>query len=466
MGSFDYDFLVIGCGPAGQKAALQAAKLRKQVAIVDEREVVGGICVNVGTIPSKSFREAVAFFSGFKQRSVYGPHYRIKTKIEMEDLLFRCAKIIGSEIEVIRHQLIRNNVEIIVGKASFVDQHTILVQTPYNEEKKLSAEFIVVAVGAKPYQPPHIKFDQKVIFDSDNILTMKQLPRTMAIVGGGVIGVEYGTMFANLGVSVTVVDGRKRILPFVDEEIIETLKYQMRAQGITLRLGEEVKDVSSKDDSAVLRLASGKVLVADVVLFSAGRVSATEGLNLEAIGVALGEKGKILVDENYKTSVPNIYAAGDVIGFPALASTSAHQGRMAVLNALNFPYKPNSYPMPYGIYSIPEISMVGLTEDEATSQNIPYEVGISKYRDIARGAIIGDMEGMLKILFHRETKKILGVHAIGENSSEIIHLGQAVMALNGDLNFLLDAVFNYPTLTEGYKIAAYNAFNKLAAAGI
>ncbi len=466
MTKYDYDLVAIGCGPAGQKAALQAAKLRKKTAIIDEREVVGGICTNIGTIPSKSFREAVIYLSGYRQRPIYGAGYRVKSKIEMQDLTYRCAKIIGSEVEVIRAQLMRNNVDVIFGHGSLLDEHTIVVKKTDGTEEKITSEFIVIAVGAKPHHPENIVFNQRNILDSDYILTLPELPKSMIVVGGGVIGVEYATMFAALGVAVTLVDGRKRLLSFIDEEIVESLKYQMRSNGITLRLGEQVTKVKEKEDHSgvIIELSSGKVLVADVALISAGRVSATTNLGLENVGIELGERGKIIVDENFRTNVKNIFAVGDVIGFPALASTSAHQGRLAALAAFDFKNTVKEYALPFGIYSIPEISMVGMTEEEATEKNIPYEVGVAKYRDCAKGVIIGDMEGMMKILIHRKDKSLLGVHIIGEGSSELIHIGQTVMGLNGTLNYLLDVVFNFPTLAESYKIAAYNCFNKLTAA--
>ncbi|MCS6961020.1 MAG: Si-specific NAD(P)(+) transhydrogenase [Deltaproteobacteria bacterium] len=466
MSRFDYDLVAIGCGPAGQKAALQSAKLRKRTAIVDEREVVGGICTNIGTIPSKSFREAVLYLSGFRQRAIYGAGYRVKSKIEMKDLTYRCAKIIASEVEVIRSQLARNNVDVITGRGSLEDEHTVVISKPDGHKERITSEFIVIATGAKPYHPQNIQFDQRTVLDSDFILTLPELPKSMIVVGGGVIGVEYATMFAALGVAVTLVDGRKRLLGFIDEEIVENLKYQMRTQGITLRLGEEVTQVKCKDNDSgvVVELSSKKVLVSDVVLISAGRTSATDGLNLESVGVKTGERGKIVVDSQFRTSVPNIFAVGDVIGFPALASTSANQGRIAALAAFGLNYQVMEYPLPFGIYSIPEISMVGLTEEEATEKNIPYEVGIARYKDCARGAIIGDMEGMLKLLINRQDKSIVGIHVIGENASELVHIGQAAMSLKGTLNYFLDTVFNFPTLAECYKIAAYNCFNKLQAA--
>jgi NAD(P) transhydrogenase len=460
---FDYDLLVIGCGPAGQRAAVQAAKLRLKVGIIDSRESVGGICVNSGTIPSKSFKEAVLFLSGYRQRSVYGAGYRVKSGITMSDLTFRIQRIIQSEIEVIKNQLSRNHIEVIYGQASFLDEHTLEIASTEGTIAR-SAHKIVVAVGARPFRPENIQFNGKTIFDSDDVLTMKDLPREMTVVGGGVIGTEYASMFAALGVNVTIVDARKRLLGFVDEEIIENLQYQMRSMGVTLRLGEEVKSCEARDDGQVVTLLkSGKVIVSDAVLYSAGRRSATDDLGLEHIGLKTEERGKIVVNENYQTSVPGVFAAGDVIGFPALASTSAAQGRLAACNAFGIEDDVLEVPLPYGIYSIPEISFIGSNEDQLTTQEIPYETGIARYREIARGHLLGDENGMLKVLFHRQTQEVLGVHIIGESATELVHIGQAVMALKGGLSYLKDAVFNYPTLAECYKVAALDGYNKLRA---
>lgn len=460
---FDYDLLVIGCGPAGQRAAVQASKLRKRTAIVDSREVVGGVCVNAGTIPSKSFKEAVLFLSGYRQRSVYGAGYRVKSEISMEDLTFRINHVMQTEIDVIKHQLSRNRIEVINGFAQFLDEHTVEIYSASGTQVKTAQSF-VIATGAKPYRPEGIDFNGRTIFDSDDILNLKELPREMTVVGGGVIGTEYASMFAALGVNVTIVDARKRLLGFIDEEIIECLQYQMRSMGVILRLGEMVQSCTARDDGQVVTsLKSGKVIVSDCILFSAGRRSATAGIGLERLGVVLGDRGKIAVNENYQTSVPNIYAAGDVIGFPALASTSAAQGRRAACHALALEEHYEDYPLPFGIYSIPEISYVGQNEQELTESEIPYETGIARYREIARGQLLGDQNGMLKVLFHRKTKEILGVHIIGEYATELVHIGQTVMALKGNLDYLKGAVFNYPTLAECYKVAALDGFNKVRA---
>ncbi len=461
---YDYDLLVIGCGPAGQRAAIQAAKIRKRVAIIDEREVVGGVCVNTGTIPSKSFKEAVIYLSGYRQRNIYGAGYRVKDEITMQDLTFRCNRMTQTEIEVIKNQLTRNHVEVLYGHAKFIDEHTIEIVSATGSVSKLTSDKFIVAVGARPFRPDGIAFDGKRIFDSDDILQMTELPRRMTVVGGGVIGTEYGSMFAALGVDVTIVDARKKLLSFMDEEIVECLQYQMRSHGVTLRLGEEVKTCRVREDGQVVTdLKSGKVIVSDAVLYSAGRQSATNDLGLEGLGIKMAERGKLLVNETYQTAQSHIYGAGDVIGFPALASTSGQQGRLAACHAFGLEPVKIEVPLPIGIYAIPEISYVGMNENELTEKGIPYESGIAWYREIARGLILGDENGMLKVLFHRETKQVLGVHIIGESSTELVHIGQAIMALNGGLQYLMDAVFNYPTLAECYKVAAYDGYNKLRA---
>lgn len=458
----DYDLLVIGCGPAGQRAAVQAAKLGKSVAIIDRLEVVGGNCVNTGTIPSKSFKEAVLYLSGYRQRSIYGSGYRVKSDIEMEDLTFRCNRIMQIEVDIIRDQLRRNRVDVLTGSARFSDANTLEITNYEGKKIKKTAHFIIIAVGAKPYHPPGIDFDGKTVCDSDDILHIPRLPRKMTIVGGGVIGTEYGSMFAALGVHVTIVDTRDRLLGFVDREISENLQFHLRSMGVTLRLTEEVSTCSLRDDGQVVtQLKSGKVLLSDTVLFSAGRRSSTEELGLEKIGVKMGERGLIFVNSEYQTSVPNIYAAGDVIGFPALAATSSAQGRMATISAFGVKESLFEAPLPFGIYAIPEISYVGFNEQELTEQNAPYEVGIARFKEIARGQLIGDDHGLLKLLFHRETEEILGVHIIGESATELIHIGQAVIALKGGLRYLRDTVFNYPTLAECYKVAALDGYNKI-----
>lgn len=459
---FDYDLIVIGSGPAGLRGAIQAAVLGKKVAIADESPEAGGVCVHSGTIPSKSFKEAVLFLSGIRQRNLYGLSYRVKSDVSMSDLTFRCRRMIENEVETIKDTMRRNSLELIQGRAAFIDQNTISITNLHDMVQKKTAEKFLIATGGKPFRPDNVPFNSSSIFDSEDILRIKELPRDLVVVGGGVIGTEYGSMFSALGVNVIIVDSRRRLLGFVDEEIIECLHYQLRSLGVTLRLGEEVRDCQPREDGRVLtHLESGKVIVSDAVLYSAGRVSCSDGLNLEALGVKIGNKGAIAVDENYRTACANIYAAGDVVGFPALASTSARQGRLAICHAFGLHVPPSDIPMPYGIYSIPEISYVGKSEQELTEAMVPYESGVAHYREVARGNLIGDRDGLLKILFHLETREVLGVHIIGEGASELIHIGQAVMGYRGQIDYFIETVFNYPTLAECYKVAAHNGINKL-----
>ena len=460
-----YDMLVIGSGPAGQKAAIQAAKVGKKVAIVERKKVVGGICLNSGTIPSKSLREAVLFLSGFRQRNLYGASYRVKRDITFEDLAQRCDHVIKAEQEVIQNQLIRNSVDFIVGAASFLDPHRIQIKQDC-ESKEHTADYVVIGVGTVPARPADIPFDSDSIIDSDGLLLLKRLPKSLTIVGAGVIGCEYACILATLGIPVVLVEKRPRLLEFVDSEIIESLQYQMRNIGITLRLNEEVVGVTKGTDNAiVLQLKSGKHIRSPLLVYSAGRIGATKNLGLENIGMSADERGRLKVNENYQTTLSHIYAVGDVVGFPALASTSMQQGRHAACHAFSLACDTSTQLLPYGIYAIPEISMVGRNEEELTRDGVPYEIGVARYREIARGQIIGDTVGMLKLLVHTETRELLGIHVIGEGATELIHIGQAVMALGGKLDYFVDTVFNYPTLAECYKVAALAAMNKLPAHG-
>lgn len=458
-----YDMIVIGSGPSGQKAAIQAAKLRKRVAIVEAGWNVGGVCTNTGTIPSKSFREAVLYLSGFRERSIYGSSYRVKSRITMQDLTFRIESVIRHEHDVIEHQLRRNRVELIRGFASFVDTNTIRVESEGSVMKK-TADTFVIAVGTRPHHPENFEMDGERILDSDDILSLPELPMTLTVIGGGIVGVEYASMFAVLGVPVTLVEQRSQLLTFVDKEIVEALQYHMRNLGITLRLGEEVVSTSRREDNQVETiLKSGKKIVSDAVLVSAGRQGAIDKLNISALDIETSRYGRIQVNENFQTNVDNIYAVGDIIGFPALSSTGMRQGRLAASYALGLEDDSDSIPLPFGIYTIPEISLVGETEASLTEKQIPYETGIARYNEIARGQLIGDDIGMLKLLFHLETHQLLGVHIIGEGATELIHLGQAVLHLGGGLDYLTSCVFNYPTLTEAYKVAALNGLNKIRA---
>ncbi|HKY33633.1 MAG TPA: Si-specific NAD(P)(+) transhydrogenase [Candidatus Polarisedimenticolia bacterium] len=455
-----YDLLVIGSGPSGQRAAVQAAKLGKRTVLVERRQMVGGVCVNTGTIPSKTLREAVLYLTGYGQHAIYGTAYAVKEHITIEDLMLRTSFVIRREIDVTRAQMRRNHVDMLFGDASFVDPHTVAV-AGVGETNQVTADVLIIAVGTSPAPPPGILCDSEHLIDSDQILQMKRLPATLTVVGAGVIGLEYASIFATLGIEVTVVDMRDELLEFVDEEIVENLSYHLRQRGTTLRLGEEVRRILCPDGRAVAELASGKRIVSDMILFSAGRLGATASLNLAAAGLQADERGRLKVDAQYRTKVRHIFAVGDVIGFPALASTSMEQGRLAAAYAFGRDVPPMPRLFPFGIYTIPEISMVGPTEQELTGAAVPYETGVSRYREIARGQILGDDTGFLKLIFHRETRRLLSAHAIGTGATEIIHIAQAVVALGGTLEYFVNNVFNYPTLAECYKVAALDCANKL-----
>jgi NAD(P) transhydrogenase len=464
---YDYDLFVIGSGPAGQRAAIQAAKLNQRVAIAEKKTVLGGTSINTGTIPSKTLREAVLYLSGFRERNIYGASYQVKPKITIEDLLYRTEYVIRHEIDVFRHQLQRNGVEVISAMASFLDPHTIeLVMTDSHAVRTVTARKIVIAVGTEATKDPHIPFDGVTTFTSDDILHLPRLPKSLTVVGAGVIGLEYASIFATLGVRVTLIDKRPRLLSFVDGEIIDALAFHLREHRVTLRLGEEVSSIETfksptGDDDVRIHLASGKQVVADQVLYSIGRTGATARLNVQRAGLETDERGRLRVNEHYQTSVPHIYAVGDIIGFPSLASTSMEQGRLAACHAFGVEARAVPELFPYGIYTIPEISMVGRTEEELTEAEIPYEVGKALYKEIARGQIIGDQTGLLKLIFHYETRELLGVHIIGEGASELIHIGQAVLAFKGTVDYFVKTVFNYPTLAECYKTAAFDGMNRL-----
>lgn len=456
-----YDLLVIGTGPAGQKAAVQAAKLGKKVGIIERKEVVGGVCINTGTIPSKSLREAVLYLSGFRQRSLYGAGYRLKQTITIEDLAFRANHVIKNEIQIVQNQMARNRVDVIFGAASFVDPHRLRIRQQ-TDAVEHTADFIVIAVGTVPARPADVPFDGETVIDTDGLLTLKRIPDSIVIVGGGVIGTEYASILATMEVPVTLIDKRPRLLEFVDAEIIEALQNQMTAIGVTLYHGEEVLAIKKETDGRInICLKQAKPIQATTLMYAVGRQGATQGLNLESVGLRPDARGRLAVNEHFQTSVPHIYAAGDVVGFPALASTSMQQGRHAARHAFGQPDSSDTALLPYGIYSIPEISMVGRNEEELVKADVPFGVGIARYREIARGQLIGDDTGMLKLLFHRQTREVLGVHAIGEGTTELIHIGQAVMAYKGKIDYFIDTVFNYPTLAECYKVAALDGMNRL-----
>jgi NAD(P) transhydrogenase len=458
----EFDLVVIGCGPGGQKAAIAAAKLGKRAAVIERASEVGGACVNTGTIPSKTLRETVLYLTGLSQRELYGQSYRVKDDIGMEDLSGRTSHVVGRELEVLQDQLARNRVKLIHGRAHFIDAHTVAVDQPTGEIR-LSAKKVVIATGTRPARPSNVSFDDQSVLDSDGILCLKSVPGSLVVVGAGVIGIEYASIFAALGCKVTVVEKRERMLEFCDEEIVQALQYHLRGLHVTFRFRETVAAVERHDNRTLTVLASGKTILADAVMYSAGRVGATGVLGLENVGIVPDERGRLRVDAHYRTSVEHIYAVGDVIGFPALAATSMAQGRLAAYHAFGEPTAGLGGDMPIGIYTIPEISYVGRTEAELTEAAVPYEVGISRFRELARGQIAGDSHGMLKLLVSPSDRKLLGVHLFGTGATETVHIGQAVMGCAGTVDYLVDAVFNYPTLAEAYKVAALDVTNKLRA---
>ncbi|ORB70220.1 NAD(P)(+) transhydrogenase [Mycobacterium shinjukuense] len=465
MGSMrEYDMVVIGSGPGGQKAAIAAAKLGKSVAIIERGRMLGGVCVNTGTIPSKTLREAVVYLTGMSQRELYGASYRVKDKITPADLLARTQHVIGKQVDVVRSQLMRNRIDLVLGHGRFIDPHTILVEEDaHGERVTVSGDFIVIATGTKPVRPSGVEFDERRVLDSDGILDLRSLPTSMVVVGAGVIGIEYASMFAALGTKVTVVEKRDTMLDFCDPEIVEALKFHLRDLAVTFRFGEEVTAVDVGSAGTVTTLASGKQIPAETVMYSAGREGQTEHLGLENTGLETDHRGRLFVDEQFQTKVDHIYAVGDVIGFPALAATSMDQGRLAAYHAFGEPTDGMTALQPIGIYSIPEISYVGATEVELTKDSIPYEVGVARYRELARGQIAGDSYGMLKLLVSTRDRTLLGVHIFGTSATEMVHIGQAVMGCGGTVDYLVDAVFNYPTFSEAYKVAALDVTNKMRA---
>lgn len=458
-----FDFIVIGSGPAGQRAAIQAAKLGKKTAIIERQTQVGGVSVHSGTIPSKTLRNAVLYLTGWDQRGLYGKSYRLKKNITIDDLMQRVQVTLQHETEVIENQLYRNLVTVVPGTACFVDAHTLRVERPNGDLEDFSAEKILIAVGSRPIRPEGVPFDDDAVLDSDGILKLKRLPRSMIVVGAGVIGVEYASIFSTMDVKVTLMDGRADVLNFLDKEIVDELIHHMRDNGVVLRTGEKVAGVERAGNGRVItQLESGKLIHSDLILFAAGRVGCTYTLKLEAAGIKTDTRRRVTVNEFFQTNVPHIYAAGDVIGFPSLASTAMEQGRLAACHAFNHGHCASYVNFPFGIYSVPEISMIGMTEQELTVKKIPYEIGVARLRETARGQIMGLSEGLLKMLFSLEDRRLLGVHILGEGATELIHIGQAVLVLGGTLEYFLENVFNYPTLAEAYKIAALDAMNRMS----
>jgi NAD(P) transhydrogenase len=463
MSAYDYDLLVIGSGPAGQKGAIAAAKLGKRVAVVDRREMTGGVCVHTGTIPSKTLREAILYLSGFRQRTFYGKDYVVSDRISARDLAHRVQRVVEREVEVIHNQLRRNGVTSIVGTARFVDPHTVEITPESSRAVQTSAEHFLIACGTRSACTTEIPLDGQCIFDADQLPEVNELPRELIVVGAGVIGLEYASMLTALDIKVTIIDQRPTLLDFVDREMIEALSYHMRRRGATFRLGETVTGVERDPQGRVVaHLESGKRVHGGALLYTVGRQANSDLLALDAAGLAADNRGRIPVNENFQTSAPHIYAAGDVIGFPSLASTSSEQGRLASNHMFGVNHRRvASELLPYGIYTVPEISMVGRTEQQLTAAKVPYEIGVAKYEELAKGQILGDETGLLKLLFDPESLKLLGAHAIGDGAAEVIHIAQAVLAFGGTIEYFRDTVFNYPTLAEAYKVAALAGLNRL-----
>lgn len=458
-----FDLVVIGSGPAGEKGAAQAAYFGKRVALIERSVDLGGTCLNTGTVPSKTLRESALYFSGLQQRGLYGIDYSLRDGLTVADFMYRKDAVVRAEREKEAQNLSVHKISLLRGQAKFEDAHTIAVETLSGDVQRIVGDVILIATGSRPHRPREIPFDDKFFFDSDSILRMDHIPKSMVVVGGGVIGCEYASIFTALGVQVALVDGRDRLLSFLDSEISEALRRQLTDLGLEFHANERLARSEHIDGGVRLHLQSGKSLEKETALFAAGRRGTVDGLALERSGLALSDRGYIEVDAAYRTKVPHIYAAGDVIGFPALASTSMEQGRVAMCHAFHFAYKQRlASQLPMGVYTIPEISSVGESEESCKEKNIPYEVGRAHYANNARGQIAGDTHGLLKLVFHRDTRRLLGVHIIGQAATELIHLGMAVLESGGPLDTFIELVFNYPTLSEMYKYAAYDGLGNLA----
>jgi len=461
MSEFEYDLVVIGTGPAGQKGAIAAAKAHKRVAVIDRAVMIGGVSVHTGTIPSKTIREAIFQLTGFAVQALYGNGSRSRVDISVQDVASRVGAIVARETEVIRSQLKRNGIAIHQGSAHFLDPHAVEVQGD-GEGIRLEAAKILIACGTRPAHSAEIPFDNHRIVDTDHLADLGGLPKEIIVVGAGVVGLEFASFMAALGANVTLIDQRAVILEFVDRQIVEALSYHLRQLGVTFRLAEKVASVRIDPvrDRVFAELESGKKIQGEALVYAVGRQANADQLHLETAGLGADSRGRLKVNQFFQTDVPHIYAAGDVIGFPALASTSMEQGRLAACHMFGIPFEHMPELFPYGIYTIPEISMVGETEETLTANRIPYEVGIAKYSEMAKGMMLGDEAGMLKLLFHPETHKLLGVHALGQRATEIVHIGQAVLFYGGSVEYFRDMVFNYPTLAEAYKVAALDGLNK------
>ncbi len=462
MSVTDFDLVVIGSGPAGEKAAIEASKMRKSTAIIESQSVQGGVCLHTGTIPSKTLRETVMYVAGLRQRSVYGLVGGVRSDVSIKELMYRKDQVIQQELDVIQQNMSRHRIEVVHGVGVITDPHTVIVSDSDATNRIIRAEAIIISTGTRSHRLEGVCFDNQYIYDAETILGLDVIPRTMTIVGGGVIGCEYASIFSHLGIKVTIVDQRKRLLSFLDNEISEALTYLMRKYGVTLVMGESISEIKVEDDHVVTLTKTGRRIVSERLLYAAGRRGNTDNLGLESVGLEADERGIIKVDEKYRTNVPSIYAVGDVIGFPSLASVSMDQGRLAAIHC----FKQENISclntlMPYGIYTIPEVSMVGETEEGLAAAGQDYEIGVARYYELARGQIINDHDGLLKLIFDRNSKRILGVHIIGDGATELVHIGQAVMTHGGTLDYFIDTVFNYPTLAEAYKVAALDGFSRL-----
>jgi NAD(P) transhydrogenase len=461
-----FDLVVIGSGPAGEKAAVEASKLHRSAAIVERNSVQGGVCLHTGTIPSKTLRETVLYIAGLRQRSVYGLIGTMRQNLSIRELMYRQGQVIRQELDVIQQGMARHRIEVIHGTGMIADPHTVVVSTGAGDNRVLKADTIVVSTGTRSHRPEHVDFDGKFIYDAETILDLDLLPRTLTIVGGGVIGCEYASIFAHLGIRVTIVDARPSLLSFLDEEIADALTYLMRKYGVTLVLSDKPKDTYVENDQVITVTQSGRKIVSERLLYTAGRCGNTENLGLEALGIETDDRGLIKVNERYQTTVPNIYAVGDVIGFPSLASVSMDQGRLAAIHAFNkSDISCLNTLLPLGIYTIPEVSLIGETEQSLAAMGHDYGIGVARYFELARGQIINDHDGLLKLIFDPKSKRLLGVHIIGDRATELIHIGQAVMTHGGTLDYFIDTVFNFPTLTEAYKVAAMDGLARMEYGG-
>ena len=466
MADYDYDFVIIGGGPAGRRAAIQASKLGKSVAVVDDQKLIGGVSVHTGTLPSKTIRESVLSVTGWRDQHFKSRQPRNGVQMMQDSINSRLSTTLGDEVEVIDNQLARNNVEILKGRAKFIDTHKLAIQQNSQGKKtsfSVTADKFLIAVGTKPFRPKSIPFNGTTVIDSDSVAANLPMPRSITVVGGGVIGLEYATIFSTLDIPVTVVEARHQILEFIDRDIVANFVHQLTERGISLRLGRTIDKITLDDKNhPTIILDDGRQLRSEMLLFTAGRVGSVDGLGLEKVGIECDNRGRLVVDKDtLQSSQPNIYAAGDIIGFPALASTSMEQGRQAACHAFGVPLSNGANSFPLGIYSIPEIASIGLSEDDARTQGYQVEIGVARFQETSRGHILGNCKGMLKCIFDLNDRKLLGVHIVGEGATELIHIGQAVINLDGGIDYLSDNVFNFPTLAEAYKVAALDAYNRL-----